>query len=1004
MIENGGSKSGPKPRHTRRHLVHNTNTANTSTNDTNSSTFPGTLHAPLIENGVISLEDPIPYIAPCERASNDDQEKDPTPVDENCTDAPSMQPSWFDERSTNGVSGGGAGGGANGSGSGSGGGGGGSYSGSPSGADGGSGGGHDGQDGSGSDGVSHGVANSTLSGDASDAHEGGNNSTSEESFNGNGTDTGIMAGDKVNGSSTDNATSFDDNVEGNGNGNDSGSGSGSGSGGGSSGGNSGERVEDDDLITSIYCPSETLLLGNYTDHTVTGSDPNSSTNSTVIAHHSEIDIITVSYVYEVETANISSADTFLPQIEHEILIELAEVMMPCWKNDEDGEEIRRELTQSDKQVEECIGVESRPTDVHITEGPCTITSDRVHINCFLIDGGVTLLLLTNNSNNTNTNTTHSTDNHVTTSSAEETALAIIRTSMETNSLLYDYDQVTNVATPSTVPEEVIAIRYLGESLEDYLASAVHVNVDVDEDDDDDETWNVTNAINGTSESAASHDDVGAQDEFATVITEGDIVTAIYCPGAESIAANATDTDTTMSKNSTSNLDANATVANVSSEIILVSYVYEVETENVSSADSFLPQIEQEILMELAHVMMPCWKKGRSSKEVGGDDDDRRRNLVGSSSQMSLRPRSLEPSNEQQEGDDVEECIGVESRPTDMHITEGPCTISSNRADNCFLIDGGVTLHLANNINATAAEETARKIIQTSMENDKLLPDNDTTDNNTSTVPDEVINIRYLGDNMEDYLANFKESDNKVAIPGFTDTIDEDKVNGDSEAIAISVSLSILAILLFLLLLCCMRKRRRKRQSLYESEDELDAMPSKIPPRKSFKRSFASFGTKSKSRRDPSEGDGQEQYREDPEGIYEEDLEKALDADLDNILAGIDASNKRTNYYIDPPGSFHLGNHHYTADGVRYRSQRCELCQKARANGGEDEEEDEDGLEEKLSFDMDQAKHFKDYDCHELGGKHSSIHVRHCKSTTCDICMKARGVVFLKAGTKNGESA
>lgn len=253
--------------------------------------------------------------------------------------------------------------------------------------------------------------------------------------------------------------------------------------------------------------------------------------------------------------------------------------------------------------------------------------------------------------------------------------------------------------------------------------------------------------------------------------------------------------------------------------------------------------------------------------------------------------------------------------------------------------------------------------------------------------------------MEEYLAKFKESDNKVVIPGFTDNVEGEKVEGNSEAMAISVSFSILAILLFLLLLFCMRKRRRKRQSSSESEDELGATPSKIPPRKNFKRSFAGFRTKSMLRGDPSE-----EEREDPEGIYEEDLEKALDADLDNILAGIDATSKGTNYFIDPPGSFHLGNHHYTADGVRYRSHRCELCQKARANGGEDDEEDEDGLEEKLSFDMDQAKHFKDYDCHELGEKHSSIHVRHCKSTTCDICMKARGVVFLKAGTKNGESA
>ncbi len=180
--------------------------------------------------------------------------------------------------------------------------------------------------------------------------------------------------------------------------------------------------------------------------------------------------------------------------------------------------------------------------------------------------------------------------------------------MENDTLLYDYDHVTNVATARTVPEEVIAIRYLGDSLEDYLASVATIDATVDND-----TWNTTNtndtAVDGKNDSATSSYGAGDEDELAIVVIEGEVITSIHCPGTENIVTNETNTATTASTNSTSNFDANATNAHKSSsETIIVSYVYEVETKNVSSADSFLPQIEQEILMELADVMMPCWAK------------------------------------------------------------------------------------------------------------------------------------------------------------------------------------------------------------------------------------------------------------------------------------------------------------------------------------------------------------------------------------------------------------
>ena len=142
---------------------------------------------------------------------------------------------------------------------------------------------------------------------------------------------------------------------------------------------------------------------------------------------------------------------------------------------------------------------------------------------------------------------------------------------------------------------------------------------------------------------------------------------------------------------------------------------------------------------------------------------------------------------------------------------------------------------------------------------------------------------------------------------------------------------------------------------------------------------------------------------------EADAELNLDDDLDDIINNIDGSTEgqdRRVFVVDPPGSFHLGKHHYTSDGVRYFSPLCQKCIAARADANgvvtlnainADEESNPDLNDANdLSFDLEAATKFTDFNCNDLGRCHSSIHVRQCKSTTCTTCQKEKGVYFVNS--------
>jgi hypothetical protein len=73
-----------------------------------------------------------------------------------------------------------------------------------------------------------------------------------------------------------------------------------------------------------------------------------------------------------------------------------------------------------------------------------------------------------------------------------------------------------------------------------------------------------------------------------------------------------------------------------------------------------------------------------------------------------------------------------------------------------------------------------------------------------------------------------------------------------------------------------------------------------------------------------------------------------------------------------------------------------MCLTAKANGSLDrKEENAHDFDDTLSYDFNAARKFTDFNANDLGRYHSSMHVRCCKSTTCQGCKdNLEGVVFV----------
>jgi hypothetical protein len=260
-----------------------------------------------------------------------------------------------------------------------------------------------------------------------------------------------------------------------------------------------------------------------------------------------------------------------------------------------------------------------------------------------------------------------------------------------------------------------------------------------------------------------------------------------------------------------------------------------------------------------------------------------------------------------------------------------------------------------------------------MENDDLISPN---------MP-EVIKVRYLADSSYDeYTTGIvvlgESEEDKLAVG------EADNEQGGSGMTLLDGVLGAFGALVIILLALLLIKRRRNKVS--DQEDDTT---------KQFQREsqLAHVGS-----------------------------DMSLEDDLDSIINNIDAEvDDGSNFGdgSDPPGSFHLGNHHYTRSGVRYFSPCCALCIAAAAANADgaiahevNNEEDEEIVDNllgmdltcvnKMSFDLEAAKNFEDFNSNDLGKYHSSMHVRHCKSTTCEICLEEKGVYFVKARKEQGE--
>lgn len=291
---------------------------------------------------------------------------------------------------------------------------------------------------------------------------------------------------------------------------------------------------------------------------------------------------------------------------------------------------------------------------------------------------------------------------------------------------------------------------------------------------------------------------------------------------------------------------------------------------------------------------------------------------------------------------------------------------------------------------------------------------------------EVIKVKYLHDSYNEYFLG-EASSSSLPQSGSNGSEDD---RGYLDIILGSV-FGVLLLLLLLVLCICRRHQRAKTKAknglnlMDDASDVHDTGCGSI-----LMTSLGSMGAaicgillcKSCNNETKKNGlNSRNDGKNNSSNGNEHDSPGATEADdgLDDIIDQIDCVtdvNDRRIYVIDPPGAFHLGNHHYTGDGVRYFSPLCAVCISARANADgvvtvnaanmADDDSDDDnmssidrvnnGLNNGLSFDLDAASKFTDFNSNDLGRYHSSMHVRTCKSTTCPICIKERGVIFVKA--------
>ena len=134
------------------------------------------------------------------------------------------------------------------------------------------------------------------------------------------------------------------------------------------------------------------------------------------------------------------------------------------------------------------------------------------------------------------------------------------------------------------------------------------------------------------------------------------------------------------------------------------------------------------------------------------------------------------------------------------------------------------------------------------------------------------------------------------------------------------------------------------------------------------------------------------------------MEQALDDELDNIVARIDAAvatqDEETALVLhlhelkgaspcqskdkdDPPGVY------TSLDSAQTASSEVIAAINKSAEDSTIE------VKDLRSFDLEASMEYKDFDPSDLGRQHSSMHVRNCTSRVCASCQREEGVYFIK---------
>ena len=265
------------------------------------------------------------------------------------------------------------------------------------------------------------------------------------------------------------------------------------------------------------------------------------------------------------------------------------------------------------------------------------------------------------------------------------------------------------------------------------------------------------------------------------------------------------------------------------------------------------------------------------------------------------------------------------------------------SNNCYVYKGEMTVLHDDSADAAADAADIEAAVLAAIE--------DTTTSGELTTIDTVEKVTYLGSDIDDVIAALGPGFGTIGpidqISGNNKDLEgqeqAEKANDDSKVGTI-VGVSVAAALILLLLALLVRRRSKSRS---------------VEAARGFKP-----------------------------GMELDEMNSFEDGELDENVNGMLRSGMGEGADHDAePGSFHLGQFHYTRDGVRYLSPSCKLC---AANGGLGTIP-EDGL--------DRDNSFVRADSRNLGGKHSAHDVHDCSSATCQRCQNGTpgSVAFIKTG-------